>query len=154
MHGAGYRDEILNAVKNQCMFLSKNPEVDMDLDNQQPCDHGRKITIDNFDYKQNVHQMTEEHQNIDVHYVSVMSTENRIGAVDYCSDKKEDGIMQLENGKCIPSDEDHRLQRKNFITLLGRIIVATRNTYLQQPLAFISNHYVNTERRLTLLASC
>ena len=30
-------------------------------------DNGRKITMDNFDYHQNVHYMTEEHQNIDKH---------------------------------------------------------------------------------------
>ncbi len=61
---------------------------------------------------------------IDVHHVTVMSTENRIGAVDFSDQKKEDGIMKLENGKFIPSDDDHQLQRKNFITLVGRIPVA------------------------------
>ena len=67
--------------------------------------------------------MTEEHQNSDVHLVSVMSTENRIGAVEYSDQSKEGGIMKLENGKCIPSNDDHQLQRKNFITLVGRILV-------------------------------
>ena len=122
-YGAGYRDEILNAVENQCMFLKRNPEV-MESDDQQSCDHGRKITIDNFDYQQNVHHITEEHQKIDVHHVTVMSTENRIEAVECSDQKKEDGIMKLENGKFIPSDDDYRLQRKNFITLVGRILVA------------------------------
>ncbi len=28
-------------------------------------DGGRKITIDNLDYHQNVHHMTEQHQNVD-----------------------------------------------------------------------------------------
>ena len=96
----------------------------VESDDQQSCGHGRKITIDNFDYRQNVHHMTEEHQNIDVHHVTVMSTENRIGAVDFSDQKKEDGIMKLENGKFIPSDDDHQLQRKDFISLVGRILVA------------------------------
>ena len=57
--------------------------------------------------------MTEHHQNIDVHHVSVMSTENRVS-----------GVMDLENGKCIPSTGDHILQRRNFITLVEQVIVA------------------------------
>ncbi len=46
-------------------------------------DGGRKITIDNLDYHQNVHHMTEEHQNIDKHYVTVMATENRVTGNDF-----------------------------------------------------------------------
>ena len=38
--------------------------------------------------------------------------------------KKTGGIMDLENGKCIPSTGDHILQRRNFITLVERVIVA------------------------------
>ncbi|CAB3986286.1 Hypothetical predicted protein, partial [Paramuricea clavata] len=69
----------------------------------------------------------QEHQNIDVHHVTVMSTENRIGAVDFSDQKKEDGIMKLENGKFIPSDDDHQLQRKNFITLVVCASVGSDN---------------------------
>ena len=38
--------------------------------------------------------------------------------------KKQVGLMDLENGKCIPSTGDHILQRRNFITLVERVIVA------------------------------
>ena len=38
--------------------------------------------------------------------------------------KKPDGIMDLENGKCIPSTGDHILQRRNFVTLVERVVVA------------------------------
>ena len=34
-----------------------------------PADKGRKLVFDNFDFKQQVHSMTEEHQNVDVHWV-------------------------------------------------------------------------------------
>ena len=56
--------------------------------------------------------MTDKHQNIDVHLVSVMSTENRVAAVEYSDQKSEDGVMKLENGKCIPSDDDHQCQKE------------------------------------------
>ncbi len=46
-------------------------------------DGGRKITIDNLDYHQNVHHTTEEHQNVDKHYVMVMATENRVTGNDF-----------------------------------------------------------------------
>lgn len=91
--------------------------------NQTSCDIERKITIDNFDYRQNVHHMTEDHQNIDIHHVSVMSTDNRVSGVELSNEEKPDGIMDLENGECIPSTVDHILQRKKFITLVERVIV-------------------------------
>ena len=125
-YGKGYRHEILDAVKNQCQFLDQsNVEAHTGVINedQLSCDLGRKITVDNFDYRQHVHHMTEDHQNIDVHLVSVISTENRVGAVDLNDDNTATGILDIENGKCIPSDEEHRSQRKNFITLIGQIIV-------------------------------
>ena len=33
-----------------------------------PLDKGRKSVFDNFDFRQQVHTMTEEHQNVDVHW--------------------------------------------------------------------------------------
>ena len=42
------------------------------------CDTGRKIVLDNIDYHQVTHDMTEEHKDNDVHYCSHMATENRI----------------------------------------------------------------------------
>jgi hypothetical protein len=84
--------------------------------------NGRKITFDNLDYHQEVHHMTEEHQNIDKHYVTSMSTENRVHG-NHLSDKcPETGVLRMENGKCLPSVQDHGRQRENYITLAGRII--------------------------------
>jgi cytoskeletal protein RodZ len=39
---------------------------------------GQKITIDNIDYPQEVHHMTQDHQTIDKHYLTVCATENRV----------------------------------------------------------------------------
>ena len=35
-----------------------------------------KLVFDNIDYRHEVHHMTEEHQNVDKHCVTVMVTEN------------------------------------------------------------------------------
>ena len=75
-------------------------------------DKGRKLVFDNFDYKQQVHSMTEQHQNIDVHWVTHLSVENRA-----------DAVMQMENGVCLPTRHEHHLQRENYITLTERAIV-------------------------------
>lgn len=85
-------------------------------------DAGRKLTFDNIDYRQQVHFMTEENQNIDKHCVTVMSTENRVTG-NHLSDKvPTDGILEMENGKCIPDHQDSVIQRENYIALVGRII--------------------------------
>ena len=44
-------------------------------------DHGRKLTLDNVDIHIPTHDMTEEHQNLDAHYCSLMSTENRVSGL-------------------------------------------------------------------------
>ena len=40
-------------------------------------DKGRKLVFDNFDFRQ-VHTMTEEHQNVDVHWCTHMVVKNRV----------------------------------------------------------------------------
>lgn len=75
-----------------------------------------------MDYKQEVHHMTEDHQNVDKHCVTVMSTENRILG-NHLSDKLPDnGILEMENGKCLPNSIDNVAQRENYISLVEEII--------------------------------
>ena len=86
-------------------------------------DIGRKLVFDNIDYKQQVHYMTEEHQNIDAHYVTYMSVENRV-AGNHLSAQSNGSVMHLENGKCLPSARDNVRQHANYVALIGRIITA------------------------------
>ena len=88
------------------------------------CDGGCKITIDNFDYHQNVHHMTAEHQNVDKHYVTVMATKNRVTGNDLSDVKLSGSIADMDNGKCSPSRADHFHKRENYIALVERILVA------------------------------
>lgn len=89
-----------------------------------PLDKGRKLVFDNFDFRQQVHTMTEEHQNVDVHWCTHMAVENRVSG-NHLSDTKPDAdyLLQMENGLCLPSPYDHHLQRQNYITLTTRAIV-------------------------------
>ena len=46
---------------------------------QLPCQpSGQKLTIDNIDFRQQVHYMTQEHQVIDQHYLTICATNNRV----------------------------------------------------------------------------
>ena len=85
-------------------------------------DKGRKITFDNFDIYQEVNHMTEQNQNKDRHYVTVMSTENRISRSHLRRDGPICDITALENGKCVPDQDDHTKQRNDYIVLVARII--------------------------------
>lgn len=89
-----------------------------------PLDKGRKLVFDNFDFRQQVHTMTEEHQNVDVHWCTHMAVENRVSG-NHLSDTKPDAdyLLQMENGLCLPSPYDHHLQRQNYITLTTTAIV-------------------------------
>lgn len=87
-------------------------------------DYGRKITFDNFDIYQEVHHMTEQHQNKDKHYVTVMSTENRISGAHLRRNEPVCDIATLENGKCVPNQADHQKQKENYVVLVSRILTA------------------------------
>lgn len=85
---------------------------------------GQKITIDNIDYRQEVHHMTQDHQTIDKHYLTVCATENRVSG-NHLGTNQPDGTMleSLENGKCIPSSNEQILQREDYIKLTERALV-------------------------------
>jgi hypothetical protein len=69
---------------------------------------GFKLTIDNVDYHQNVHYMTEDHQNIDRHYVTVNATINRISGTHLSADKPVHGLKDMENVFPISWTKYHR----------------------------------------------
>ena len=86
-------------------------------------DKGRMLVFDNFDFKQQVHSMNEQHQNIDVHWVTHLSVENHVSCHLSSAKSAADAVMQMENGVCLPTHHEHHLQRKNYITLTERAIV-------------------------------
>ena len=80
--------DTLPAQQQQCQAVEEQSTPTSSVANQMLIgpDNGRKITFDNLDYRQEVHYMTEEHQNIDKHYITSMSTENRVNG-NQLSDK-------------------------------------------------------------------
>ncbi|KAK3731074.1 hypothetical protein QZH41_012180 [Actinostola sp. cb2023] len=90
-------------------------------------DIGRKLTFDNFDIHQKVHHMTEAHQNIDKHYVTMTSTKNRVCSFHLSDTPPEGDILTFENGRCIPNHVEHNKQRENYIVLVSRIITSNIN---------------------------
>ena len=77
--------------------------------------------MENFDFKGHVHIITEEHQNVDVHWVSHLSVKNRVSGNHLSIEKPAiDALVQMENGLCLPNRNKHHLQRENFITLTER----------------------------------
>lgn len=71
-------------------------------------DARRKFGFDNFEFKQNVHHMTKEHQNIDNHWVSHTCRENRVSGNHMSTvQPKVSAILTVDNGVFNPNKEDH-----------------------------------------------
>ena len=109
-----------SAHGDQCSHMQSQHTNQVAL---QP-DKGRKITFDNFDIYQVVHHMTEQNQNKDKHYVTAMSTENRISGTHLSRTAPVGDIVTMENGKCVPNHAEHQKQKENYVVLVSRIITA------------------------------
>ena len=132
--GQGYNDSVKEMVETDAKWFAV--KVAKESDSSQglpstPCSTriaskpspGFKLTIDNVDYRQNVHYTTEDHQNIDKHYVTVNSTTNRVSGNHLSTTTPVDGILKMENGRGIPNHVEQKAQRDNYITLVQRILV-------------------------------
>ena len=132
--GEDHNKHILESVKQQGEFMELQAErqkCDAGLlaDQKNKCvvqGVGRKLVFDNIDYRQEVHYMTHEHQNNDAHCVTYMSVANHLEVSgNHLSHVRPGGsVLNLENGKCLPSVCDNVRQRENCIALIGRIISA------------------------------
>jgi hypothetical protein len=82
-------------------------------------DSGRKIVFENIDYNPKLHYMTEQHQNVDHHYVTYMSVENRVSRNHLSDELPTGGVMKIENRKFIPSSADNVNEGQIIFTLLN-----------------------------------
>ena len=85
-------------------------------------DRGYKHVIDNFNMRKEVADMTEEHQNINENWVTHLVVKNRVSGSHLTDEHCTDGVCDMENGKVVPSKEEHELQHENYVTLVERII--------------------------------
>ena len=123
-YGADHDAVVKEMVGNDCKRLASQKKHDLSIEaNDAQPSVGFKLTVDNVDYTQNVHYMTENHQNKDRHDVSINATANRVSANHLSDNGPTCSMDQLENGKCIPSHIKQKAQRQNYITLVKRVIV-------------------------------
>ena len=111
--GKDYNKNILESFKRQGEFMKQQMQRRTDANSVSAKFHqnrklivpdvGRKLVFGNIDYRHEVHYMTEEHQSVDNHCVTVMAVENRVSGSHLSDQQPEGGVLQLENGKCIPS---------------------------------------------------
>lgn len=120
--GKDHTHEITEAVKNQAKVMEALSNSSGNSTENLTQDPGRKLTFDNIDFRQKVHHMSEDNQNIDKHCVTIMSTENRVSGNHLSNDPPEGGIMDMPNGICIPDQIESQQQRENYITLVERLL--------------------------------
>ena len=144
-YGQDYDASVKNMMKQECDWM-KSQHVPLSMNDEEivetqssdesfteshtaevsqlPCrPSGQKLTIDNIDFRQQVHYMTQEHQVIDQHYLTVCSTNNRVHGNHLSSLHPVEKLKSMENGKCIPNNMDQVLQRENYIHIVERILV-------------------------------
>lgn len=128
-YGKGHNEEIIKVVTaegERLSHLHQNPNENAPTGNfvSHVPDKGRKMVFDNFYFRQDVHHMRETHQNVDKHWVSHMCTENRISG-NHLDIKKppRTKLLEIDNGKFVPSRIDQQHQRENYAELVARIIV-------------------------------
>jgi len=129
--GENFDSFIREAVKKEGAFMQKTQQstAPTNQPDQQvasvvlQADNGRKLVFDNFDFRQEVHHMTQDHQNVDVHWVTHMAVENRVSGNHLPSERPACPIQTLENGQCLPGRLEHHLQRENYIILTERALV-------------------------------
>ena len=76
--------------------------------------------------------VTEENQHVDIHECVKAYVPNRVGDNDLDKVQPERQLNELENGSYIFDKRDHTQQRRNYKTLVQRII--TRDITCLQPL--------------------
>ena len=78
--------------------------------------------FDNLDVYVQVHDMTEEFQNQDLHWVLSMATENCVTNSLSNEAEAEESLSKMENCLFLPDAKDHKLQRQNYTILVSRIL--------------------------------
>ena len=67
--------------------------------------------------------MTEDHQNTDCYHVTAMSTANRVPGTRLSTETPQSGLLEMENGNCLPTALDNAKQGDNYVKFVERIIV-------------------------------
>ena len=71
-----------------------------------------------------VHDMTEEYQNIDTHECAIAFVPNRVSNNTQSTDYPQVSLKDLDNTNLLCSKEEYDLHRDNLLVLVERIITA------------------------------
>lgn len=82
---------------------------------------GFAILFDNIDGKVNRRHMTKENQNFDFHWVNHKAVMNRVSGNKL--DNSPRNILEVSNIKLLPTVQDQKQQRHNYVVLVARILV-------------------------------
>ena len=82
---------------------------------------GFAILFDNIDGSLNRWHMTMENQNLDYHWVNHKIVVNRVSGNKF--DKSPRDILNVSNHRFLPTVQDQKRQRQNYIVLVARILV-------------------------------
>ncbi|CAB4003370.1 Hypothetical predicted protein, partial [Paramuricea clavata] len=115
-------DDVESTESMDCTLTTVANAAEEVSDKTIPPDNGRKLVLDNVDFHQLTHDMTEQHQNPDAHFCSLMATENRVSGNHLSDDEPICTLMDMENGKCCPSQWEYKLQHDNYIQLVSRVL--------------------------------
>ena len=105
---------------NMCPVEKANAIRDMkkERSNMNP---GFAILFDNIDGSLNRRHMTMENQNLDYHWVNHKIVVNRVSGNKF--DKSPRDILNVSNHRFLPTVQDQKRQRQNYIVLVARILV-------------------------------
>ena len=84
---------------------------------------GFNVVVDNWDMKQEVRNMSSQHQNVDIHWVNHSIVENRVSGNHLPDDKPVKDIKDVQNKDLLPSMADHKALYDNYIIHIQRILV-------------------------------
>lgn len=97
--------------------LTENEDQPLEKSNKTKCPNthcGCKMVFDNLVYAQEGPQYDRRPSNCNCHYVTAMSTENRVPGTRFSTETPQSGLLEMENGNCLPS-------APNIIILGGEI---------------------------------
>ena len=88
---------------------------------------GFVTSFDNLDVSLKRRNMTVEQQNQDYHWVNHNMVENRISGVSMATSAPKKQLLDVENVRFLPSLEDQRSQKMNYIVLCSRVLISYFN---------------------------
>ncbi len=68
--------------------------------------------------------MTEDNQNIDKHECAIGFVPNRVSDKTLSMEAPQKSLNDLDNAKFLCNEEEHKLQRENYVILVERMITS------------------------------